>query len=192
MDTDALARVFAGLDRELWLITAQSGGRRGGLIATFVSLASLVPELPRVVVGLAKQHHTHERIAERRTFAMHLIAESQLDRVWRFGLQSGRDVDKLDGLATVPGRLGAPILIDAPVAMDCRVEATLDTGDRTLFLAEIVDARIAPDVPPLTVRRMLELAPPDRLDDLNRGLVRDIAVDARAIHDYRNKASRST
>ncbi len=56
------AALFARTDRELWLLTAAAGGRRGGLIATFVSQASIVPDLPRVVVGLAKQHHTWQLV----------------------------------------------------------------------------------------------------------------------------------
>ena len=52
MSTDAAA-LFGRTDRELWLVTASAGGGRGGLIATFVSQASIGPDLPRVVVGLA-------------------------------------------------------------------------------------------------------------------------------------------
>src|SRR6516225_194631 len=94
------ASLFARTDRELWLLTAAAGGRRGGLIATFVSQASIVPDLPRVVVGIAKQHHTWGLIEASGAFALHLLSADELDWVWRFGLQSGRDSDKLDGLAT--------------------------------------------------------------------------------------------
>ena len=62
MDLTAASTLFAWLGRELWLVTAQAGGRRGGLIATFVNQASIVPEMPRVLVGLARQHHTWELV----------------------------------------------------------------------------------------------------------------------------------
>src|SRR5215831_15768169 len=104
VDPAAIANVFAQLDRELWLLTAAAGDRRGGLIATFVSQASIVPEMPRVLVGLARQHHTWGLVEAAGAFALHLLAEDQLDRVWRFGLESGRDGDKLAGL---PVRVGA-------------------------------------------------------------------------------------
>jgi hypothetical protein len=58
-----VASLFARTDRELWLLTAAARGRRGGLIATFVSQASIVPDLPRVLVGLAKQHYWRRRSA---------------------------------------------------------------------------------------------------------------------------------
>src|SRR5438045_1414450 len=99
MDPGAIAGLFAALDREVWLVTAAAGGRRGGLIATFVNQASIVPDLPRVVIGLARQHHTWELVEASGAFALHLLGEEHLDLVWRFGLPSGRIVDKLADLS---------------------------------------------------------------------------------------------
>src|SRR5262245_52766356 len=116
---DTVARIWNLFDRDLWLVTAQSGTTRGGLIATFVNQASIVPALPRVVVGLAKYHHTHGVVSESRAFALHLLGEDQVDLVWRFGLQSGPL--KFDGLECPPGVTGSPILRDAVAWLDCRV-----------------------------------------------------------------------
>src|SRR2546421_8699660 len=98
MDADAIAGLFAQLDRELWLVTAAAGGRRGGLIATAVSQASIVPALPRVLLGLARQHHTWELVEAGGAFALHLLGEEHLDLVWHFALHSGRTRDKLAGV----------------------------------------------------------------------------------------------
>ena len=103
MDASGAASLFTRLDRELWLVTAQSGARRGGLIATFVSQASIVPQLPRVVVGIAKQHYTWELVEASGAFALHLLGDQHLDWIWRFGLQSGREIDKFDGLSVSVG-----------------------------------------------------------------------------------------
>jgi flavin reductase (DIM6/NTAB) family NADH-FMN oxidoreductase RutF len=186
---DASASLFAQCDRELWLVTAAAGGRRGGLIATFVGQASLVPELPRVLVGLARQHYTWELVEGSGAFALHLLDEPHLDWVWRFGLRSGRDGDKLEGLAVGPGVTGSPLLADAPGWLDCRVEARLDTGDRTVYLAEVVDARLSRLGRPLTVKRLLELAPAERLRELKEQVARDSVVDAMAIRAWRQQRS---
>ncbi|HEX8201238.1 MAG TPA: flavin reductase family protein [Isosphaeraceae bacterium] len=189
MDPEAATRLFQRLDRELWVVTASSGARRGGLIATFVSQASIVPELPRVLVGLARAHHTRELVEQSNTFGLHLLGEEHLDWVWRFGLRSGRDGDKLDGLSLVLGPSGAPLLAGARGWLDCRVEARLDTGDRTVYLAEVLDAR-APDARPiLTVGRMIDLAPADRREELREQLLRDGARDAAAIRAWRLSAA---
>jgi flavin reductase (DIM6/NTAB) family NADH-FMN oxidoreductase RutF len=187
VDPAAIANVFTSLDRELWLLTAAADGRRGGLIATFVNQASIVPELPRVVVGLAHQHHTWGLVESAGAFALHLLAEDQLDRVWRFGLESGRDSDKLAGLPVRVGATGAPILTDAPAFLECSVVAGLNSVDRTVYLADVVDGALTRPGPVLTMRRMIELAPPDRLRQLKEGLVRDAAVDAAAIRQWRER-----
>ena len=98
MDVTQISKVYAQLDPPLWLVTAADGGRRGGLIATTVTQASIVAEMPRQLITIAQRNNTHALIEASSAFAMHLIDETQLELVWRFGLQSGRDVDKLAGL----------------------------------------------------------------------------------------------
>jgi flavin reductase (DIM6/NTAB) family NADH-FMN oxidoreductase RutF len=185
MNASAIADVLSPLDRELWLVTAQAGPRRGGLIATFVSNASLVPDLPRMLIGIAKQHHTWELIEEAGAFAMHLFGEGHLDWVWRFGLETGRGRDKLAGLPTTSATTGSPLLVDALAWLDCRVEARMDTGDRTVFLGEVVDGARRRAGTALSFQRMLELAPPDKRAVLKEGIIRDAAVDAAAIRAWR-------
>lgn len=174
-DIDKILRL---IDREIWLVTAEDEHRRGGLIATFVSNASIVPEMPRMLVGIAKHHHTHGLIEASKAFTLHLLDESHLGWVWRFGLQSGHAGDKFAGMPAL-----------APVAwLKCRVEASLDTGDRTIYLAEILDGKMEKSTPPLTLKRLLELAPPERLRELRDGMTRDAAIDAAAIRAWRAAA----
>src|SRR5947209_1809805 len=120
MDNTAASTLFAWLDRELWLVTAQAGVRRGGLIATFVNQASIVPDVPRMLLGVAKAHHTWELIEASGAFALHLLGEDQLDLVWRFGLDSGRERDKLVGLEWSAGKTGCPLLANAIGWLDCQ------------------------------------------------------------------------
>jgi flavin reductase (DIM6/NTAB) family NADH-FMN oxidoreductase RutF len=184
-DRARAAALFARTDRELWLLTAAADGRRGGLIATFVSQASIVPDLPRVVVGLAKQHHTCQLVEASGAFALHLLSEEHLHWVWRFGLNSGRDIDKLAGLPVTTGATGSPILTGSLGWLDCRVEARLDSGDRTVYLAEVVRAELRRDDPPLTARRAIEMAPPVQLRELKDQMARDIGIDEAAIRAWR-------
>jgi flavin reductase (DIM6/NTAB) family NADH-FMN oxidoreductase RutF len=187
VNPEAASEVFRRLDREVWLVTAGAGDRRGGLIATFVSQASLAPSLPRVLVGLGKPHFTWELVEQSDAFALHLLGDEHLDWVWRFGLQSGRSVDKLAGLETRSGVSGAPILLDARGWLDCRVEARLDTGDRTVYLAEVLDARPPDARPLLTVTRLALQTPPELRRELDAQRSHDAAIDARAIETWRRE-----
>src|SRR5712692_10589331 len=155
MDPTAASTLFAWLDREVWLVTAQAGPVRGGLIATFVSQASIVADMPRVLLGLAHQHHTWEVVEASGAFALHMLGEDNLEWVWRFGLESGRNRDKFADLTVRTGSTGSPILDGTVGWLDCRIEARLDGGDRTVYLAEVVEGAVTRFGPPLTSRRLL-------------------------------------
>jgi flavin reductase (DIM6/NTAB) family NADH-FMN oxidoreductase RutF len=187
MDATAAATLIAWLDQEIWLVTAQAGEQRGGLIATFVSPAAIVAEEPRMLVGLAKQHHTWSLVEASGCLGLHLLAEEHLEWVWRFGLQSGRDVDKFEGLTFQTRVTGTPLLDEAIGWMDCRVETSLDTGDRTLYLLEVVESRVTHFAPPLTARRLMQLASPAKLAELARQRHVDSLADADAIAAWRQR-----
>jgi flavin reductase (DIM6/NTAB) family NADH-FMN oxidoreductase RutF len=185
MDLTAAATLFAWLDREVWLVTARADPRRGGLIATAVCQASSVPELPRVLVALGNQHHTRELVEASGAFALHLLAEENLDLVWQFGLSSGRDGDKFGALATKTAVTGSPLLEGTIGWLDCRVEARQDVGDRTLYVAEIVEGRVTKFAPPLTTRRLMELAPMSRLTQLQSSRHHQGYTEAEALRSWR-------
>jgi flavin reductase (DIM6/NTAB) family NADH-FMN oxidoreductase RutF len=187
MDSTAASTLIAWLDRELWLVTAQSGDRRSGLIATFVGPASIVPDLPRMVVGVAKQHLTWELIEASGAFGLHMLSEQHLEWVWRFGLASGHGGDKFAGLEVHTAATGSPLLADAVGWLDCRVEARMDTGDRTVYLAEVVQGGVQHFGPPLTVKRLMELAPPEKAAEMKRQRHYDSITDAEAIRGWRQK-----
>jgi flavin reductase (DIM6/NTAB) family NADH-FMN oxidoreductase RutF len=187
MDVTATTTLFAWLDREVWLLTAAAGGRQGGLIATFVSPASIVPEQPRVLVSLAHTHYTTELVKASGAFALHLLAEEQMDLVWQFGLESGRNRDKLSGLEVTLGATGSPLLNGTIGWLDCRIETQLDVGDRTLYVAEVIEGRVTNFAPPLTTRRLLERAPSPRLTEMQRQRHQDSLRDAQAIRMWRQR-----
>jgi flavin reductase (DIM6/NTAB) family NADH-FMN oxidoreductase RutF len=154
-----------------------------------VTQASIVSEMPRQLITVDKRHNTHALIESSGAFAMHLIDETQLDLVWRFGLQSGRDVDKFAGLAFRIGATGSPLLHEALGWFDCRVEARMDSGDRTVYLAAIVDGRLERTEPPLTTRRFFELAPPDKQKMMSEQYDHDARLDALSIKNWRDSKS---
>jgi flavin reductase (DIM6/NTAB) family NADH-FMN oxidoreductase RutF len=190
MDVEQISKVYAQLDPPLWLVTAAYGNRRGGIIATTVAQASIVAELPRQLITVDKRHNTHLLIEGSGALAMHLIDETQLDLVWRFGLQSGRDVDKFAGLAFRTGATGSPLLPEALAWFDCRVEARMDSGDRTIYLAAVVDGRLQRTDRPLTSRRFFDIAPPDKQKIMSEQYDHDARLDAQSIQQWRDAISR--
>jgi flavin reductase (DIM6/NTAB) family NADH-FMN oxidoreductase RutF len=185
MDKTAASALCAWLDRELWLVTAQAGPRRGGLIATFVNQASLVPDMPRMLVGIARQHFTWELIDASGAFALHLLAPRNVDWVSHFGLRSGRDADKLAGWPVQTALSGSPILDGAIGWLDCQVETRLETGDRTIFLAQVVQSQVTNYGPPLTLKQLLAGIPTEMAAEMMRLVHHDSQADAKAIRAWR-------
>lgn len=185
MDVTAAATLFAWMDREIWLVTATAGDRRGGLIATSITQASIVPDLPRVLVALSRHHYTWELVEASGLFALHLLSADNLDLVWRFGLESGRDVDKFEGIEAKSSGLGTPVLGGTIGWLDCRVEERLDIGDRTVYVAEVVKGEVTHFAPPLMAGRLMELASPSQLTRLQRDRHLDGYRDTDAILAWR-------
>lgn len=191
MDLTKVGDVIAQhVDPLLWVVTAQAGPQRGGLIATFVQSVSIVPEDPRILIGIACHHHTWKLIDSSRAFALHLIAEDLLDWVVRFGLCSGWESDKFVGLAATAGACGSPMLEGAPLSLQCTVETSMESGDRTIYLARVVAADERPGKVPLRQKRMLACLSGDQRDLLLRNLIRGRQLDAAAIAKWRTNLNR--
>src|SRR5262245_13819679 len=74
-------------------------------------------------------------------FTVNVLKQGQLELARRFGTRSGRDLDKLAGLAWLPGRNGGPILEDALAYFDCELSSTMSTGDHELVVGRVIDGR---------------------------------------------------
>ncbi len=191
----AVDAVYHLYDPPLWLVTssesADAASTRGGCIATFVERGSIVRDRPRMVVGIARQHHTWRMIEASGHLALHLFPESSIDLVWRFGLASGKHRDKFASLPDQRTPLGSPRVPGASAWLDCRVEDRMNTGDRTLYLTSVVAGGVVDaEAAPLTVGRLMALAPEDKRTELDRLYARDGAIDAAAIDAWR-KARRA-
>lgn len=182
---DPRQQALALFDRTAWIVTAAAGEEMSGLVATFVNSASLVPALPRLVAGIARHHLTWDLIRRSRSFAAHLIDESQCELIWRFGLESGRHTDKFAGLDWRRGPTGSPLLGSALAWIDCAVEAEFDIGDRTLYVGAGLDGGVNRAGTALTSSRIFELASPDQRQRMDVDRRHDERLDAAAILAWR-------
>ncbi len=177
------------LDPPLWIVTASHGAQRGGLLATFVNQASIAESCPRILAGIAKSHHTWDLIEAAGSFAVHLLTASRqhLDWAERFGLESSCQIDKFARLSSRAGVTGSPILEAATGWAECRVESRLDTGDRTIYLAEVVDAKAPDSADILTVQRWVKTLSSERLAKLEAQFNADSVTDELAIRAWRRQ-----
>lgn len=106
-------------------------------VCVAVGGASIVPERPRLMVGLWKTNLTHDLVRAAGSFALTVLEERQSELLWPLGIRSGHDGPKLEG---VPYRLtarGDPWIPGGVAAFDCTVLAVFDSGDASWFLAAV-------------------------------------------------------
>ena len=123
--------------------TEHEGTPYGMTVASFASL-SLHP--PLVLVCIEKNVRTHDALVSAEKFGVSILAQSQADLSGRFA--SKKIDDKFDGVAVTPGELlGVPLLDGAICALECRVHSALPGGDHTIFVGEVVGARVGDEAP---------------------------------------------
>ena len=142
--------VLGQLTYGLYALTVKHEGDEHGITANWVTQASFDP--PMVAVAVGSTSKTIELLRDAHHFAINVLHEGQRDLAAKLGGASGGASQKLKGIKTKPAPVsGAPVLSDALGWVECRVVATLPSGDHTLVLGEVVGAGVENEgVKPLT------------------------------------------
>jgi flavin reductase (DIM6/NTAB) family NADH-FMN oxidoreductase RutF len=143
-------------------VTAAFDGDRSGQVAVSVHGASIVPSRPRLTVALWKDNFTHDLALRSGAFAVHILRDDQDELVYHFGLQSGREVDKLASCEHEAGITGSPLLADCLAVFECRVVNHMDGGDHTQFLADVIASSRRSEGSPLWWRDLRPRMPADK------------------------------
>ena len=143
MDDDFFRNVLEPLWPPITVVTVASGSKRSAFLAASVIGASFGPPNPlRVTIQLMKQTYSYQLVQEKQAFAIHLFSQDQTDILKSLaGPGRDRDRDKLVSIPYKTGVTGSPLLEGAVAYLDCRVVNSMDAGDRTVCLADVVDGR---------------------------------------------------
>jgi flavin reductase (DIM6/NTAB) family NADH-FMN oxidoreductase RutF len=131
--------IFSLTNHEVYIITARDNLCENGQIATWILPATLASGAQRVIAVLSPKNYTHDLIVKSRRFVLHMLAEEQYKLLPLFGLMSGRAVNKFKGMALTRTRTGLPVLPDTCGWMECCIVAGIDSGDRMIYLADVVE-----------------------------------------------------
>ncbi|MEP7148682.1 MAG: flavin reductase family protein [Acidobacteriota bacterium] len=115
---------------------AATGDLHGITVSAFCSV-SLNP--PLVLACIEKTTGSHVAITDTGLFIVNILAAGQDEMSERFSLPIS---DKFEGVRYHAGVSGVPILTDALVMLECRVENTFDGGDHTIFVAAVENVSI--------------------------------------------------
>ncbi len=108
-------------------------------------LNSSAPHL--ITLGMNKTHYTNRGIRENKTFSVNIPSQDMIEATDYAGLVSGKNTDKSGLFETFFGELGtAPLIKNAPLAMECRLYNIIDTPHHDIFVGEVVATYADPDV----------------------------------------------
>ena len=147
MNPKALYNITYGL---YWLSTRSYGQDNACIINTAVQVAS---EPLTISISVNKANKTHDMIMESGRFNVSaLTVDAPFELFKRFGMQSGRDVNKFVGFEEVErAQNGLYVLANyANAFFACRLLRTVDLGSHTLFIAALEDAQVLSDRPSCT------------------------------------------
>src|SRR5207302_6364387 len=139
MDAAAKKTVLRQFPYGLYVVTVAHGGEEHGMTANWVTQAAFEP--PMVAVAVENTSRTIGMIRDAHHFAVNVLSQGQRELAGKLGRSSANTPQKLKGVKTKPAPVsGAPILAEALGWIECRVVATLPSGDQTLVLGEVVAA----------------------------------------------------
>lgn len=147
VEADALRQVMRCWATGVAIVSSEHQGARHGMTVNSFTSISLQP--PAVIVTLEQTTRTHALVTASGRFAVTILSSAQQALSDCF---SGRDCDQEDrfaGLETHTLVSGAPLIAGGLAYLDCRVLARYNTGNSTLFIAEVLAAQTGEGQPPL-------------------------------------------
>ena len=112
-----------------------SRGLDGNIFGITVSaFCSVSLEPPLILVCIEKTTVSHMAINSSGSFAVNILARDDEELSERFAIPAP---NKFDGISYRAGLNGVPVLDEALVGLECRLENAFDGGDHTIFVGSV-------------------------------------------------------
>src|SRR5215831_13304529 len=141
MNNDAKKAVLRMIPYGIYVLTADDGkGNIAAATVNWVTQSAFAP--PLVVMGVKADSGTYKIVKAAQVFALNMLGKEQKNLAFTFFRPADVSEGKISGQPFRKGQTGAPILIDAPGAVECRVTAVVEQGDHHIIVGEVVDAHL--------------------------------------------------
>lgn len=141
MDANAKKTTLRMIPYGIYVLTAGDGkGNIAAATVNWVTQTAFAP--PLVVVGVKTDSGAYQVIKAGKTFALNMLGKDQKPLAFTFFRPADVSDGKLSGQAYRKGTTGAPILVDAPAAVECKVTTIVEQGDHHIVVGEVIDAHL--------------------------------------------------
>lgn len=121
----------------------RKNNRPSGMVAGWSMKCSYKDKL--FSVALWKKGYTHKLIRDTKEFVIAVPNKSLEQALNVFGTKHGNKIDKfkVTKVATQKAKyINVPLLSDATINMECKLESELETGDHIIFVGKVLTAYI--------------------------------------------------
>ena len=125
----------------LFVLTADGPAGTAAATVNWVTQTSFAP--PLVAVGVKVDSHAHEVIKQSNAFALNVLGKGQQALAFTFFKPAEKKGSTISGEPFRAGSTGSPILTNAPAFVECRLVGSVEKGDHSLFVGEVVDAGVS-------------------------------------------------
>lgn len=101
---------------------------------------------PMCYISVRKERHSYDIIRKTGDFVINLTTEELVRQTDWCGVRSGRDYKKFEEmkLTAAPSiKIGAPIIAESPLNIECTVKEVIPLGSHDMFLAEVVNIQVS-------------------------------------------------
>lgn len=143
-------KALYNLSYGVFMLATKSGSKANGCITNTCMQVANSPT--RVAISVINANYTCELIKESGIFTLSILDQTcTFQTIKHFGMQSGRNVDKLADIKLPTDNSGIPYMgWQACAMLSCKVLESHDLGSHTLFVAEVTDEKILSENAPLT------------------------------------------
>jgi flavin reductase (DIM6/NTAB) family NADH-FMN oxidoreductase RutF len=118
-------------------------------LITIAWAGNVCSDPPMLSISVRPGRYSYEIIRTTREFVVNIPSLRQARAVDWCGVVSGRDVDKFSGAGLTPApalKVHAPIVLECPLNIECRVLQSLELGSHTMFVAQVVAVQVSADL----------------------------------------------
>jgi flavin reductase (DIM6/NTAB) family NADH-FMN oxidoreductase RutF len=133
----------------LYAVACADGKETNAFTANWLSQVSFEP--PLVAVSVENASKSLPMILHSRAFTVNVLRSGQRELAGKLGKSALKVSNKLEGISYELHEGRYPVLRDALAWVACSVQRSVEAGDSTLVIAEVVDAGIIAEGQPLTM-----------------------------------------
>jgi flavin reductase (DIM6/NTAB) family NADH-FMN oxidoreductase RutF len=142
VNADAKKTVLRTIPYGIYVLTTDDGaGNLAASTVNWVTQSAFSP--PLVVVGVKVDSGTYKTLKAAQTFALNMLGKDQKALAFTFFRPADVSDGKISGQSFRRGTTRAPLLIDAPGAIECRVTSIVEQGDHHIIVGEVVEAYLS-------------------------------------------------